>query len=108
MQLAQASTILSAAFYRESRAANLAELVQFELLGAGGALVSPAYQVRDVDAKLGGGCTKLETVQMLTKPTGLADEFYGNIGESALNSFTTFTLDFNAMHFDVNGPRVCQ
>jgi predicted aspartyl protease len=103
-----AGTILSAAFYRESKAGNLAELVQLELLGAGGTLVSPAYQLRDVDVKLGGGCTKLETVQMLTKPTGLADEFYGNIGESALSSFATFTLDFNAMHFNVNGPRVCE
>jgi hypothetical protein len=78
------------------------------LLGAGGILVSPAYQMRDVGTKLGGRCTKLETVQVLTNPVGLADEFYGNIGETALSSFGTFTLDFNAMHFDVNGgPRVC-
>jgi aspartyl protease len=96
-------TILSAQFYRESRPVNSTELVQLELVGAGGTLVSPAYQVRDVGAKLGGSCTKLEAVQVLTQPTGLADEFYGNIGESALNSFRSFTLDFDDMRFIVNG-----
>jgi hypothetical protein len=40
---------------------------------------------------------------VLTQPTGLADEFYGNIGESALNSFRSFTLDFDDMRFIVNG-----
>ena len=103
-----AGTILSAAFFRESRTVTSTELGELELLGAGGILVSPAYQMRDVGIKLGGRCTKLETVQVLTKPVGLADEFYGNIGETALSSFATFTLDFNTMHFEVNGgPRVC-
>jgi len=61
---------------------NSAEFVELEVIGAGGTLVSPAYQLRDVRAKLGGSCTNLEIVQVLTKPMGLADEFYGNIGET--------------------------
>jgi phosphatidylserine/phosphatidylglycerophosphate/cardiolipin synthase-like enzyme len=41
--------------------------------------------------------------------TGLPDEFYGNIGQSALSSFSSFTLDFKAMRFSVRGgkARVC-
>jgi hypothetical protein len=58
--------------------------------------------LRDVGVNLGGSCTKLETVHILTKPIGLADEFYGNIGESTLSSFASFTLDFNTMHFETN------
>jgi predicted aspartyl protease len=96
-------TILSADFYHESGPLNSAELVELELVGAGGTLVAPAYRMRDVRAKLGGSCAKLETVQVLTQATGLADEFYGNIGQSALSSFASFTLDFNAMHFSASG-----
>ena len=87
---------------------NSAEFVELEVIGAGGTLVSPAYQLRDVRAKLGGSCTNLEIVQVLTKPMGLRDEFYGNIGESVLSSFASFTLDFNTMRFDTTGPRICQ
>ena len=96
-------TILSAEFYNESKPMNSGELVELELEGAGGTLVAPAYQVRDVLAKLGGSCAKLEHLQVLTKPTGVADEFYGNIGQSALSTFTSFTFDFSTMHFIVNG-----
>jgi predicted aspartyl protease len=96
-------TLFSAEFYRESRPMNSRELVELELVGVGGTLVAPAYRVRDVDAKLGGSCAKLETVQVLTQPTGLPDEFYGNIGQSVLSLFASFTLDFNAMHFSTSG-----
>jgi hypothetical protein len=74
-----------------------------ELVGAGGTRVSPAYQMHDVLAKLGGSCANLDTVQVLIQPTGLPDEFYGNIGQNALNSFASFTFDFNAMQFTVSG-----
>jgi predicted aspartyl protease len=102
-------TILSSAFYRENKPVNSVELIRLELLGAGGKLVSPAYQVSGVGAILGGSCTRIETVQVLTEPVGSADEFYGNIGENALRSFTSFTFDFSAMHFSVDGgPRYCR
>ena len=97
-------TMLSAQFYEQSRGAfDSSDLVNLELVGAGGTLVAPAYQLRGMVAKLGGSCARLKTVQLLTQPTGSADEFYGNIGQSALSSFTSVTFDFNAMHFNVSG-----
>ncbi len=50
-----------------------------------------------------GECTTVDGVEILTEPTGLADEFYGNIGQNSLSSFTSFTLDFNAMQFITTG-----
>ena len=104
-----AGTILSSAFYRESTPVDTTEFVQLELLGAGGSLVAPAYQVRGVGVQLGGSCATIAAVQVLTQPTGAADEFYGNIGENALRSFRSFTLDFTHMRFSVNPgtPRNC-
>jgi predicted aspartyl protease len=97
-------TVLSAQFYRENRGVlDIGEWTTLELQGAGGAIVSPAYVLRSVVAKLGGGCAKVENLPLLTEPTGLPDEFYGNLGESALTSFSSFTLDFNVMHFSVSG-----
>jgi predicted aspartyl protease len=101
-------TILSAAFYQESRPVDPPEIVQFDLVGAGGVLHSLAYQAHDVGIRLGGSCALIGQVQILTRRTGLADEFYGNIGEDALASFASFTLDFSNMHFSVNGgPHSC-
>jgi hypothetical protein len=97
-------TVLSARFYRENRSVlDTGEWAALELQGAGGAIVSPAYILRSVVAKLGGGCAKVQNLPLLTESTGLPDEFYGNLGESALKSFSSFTLDFNAMHFSVTG-----
>jgi Aspartyl protease len=101
-------TVLSSAFYRESKPLNSGEPIQLELVGAGGTLVSAAYQMKGVGARLGGSCAEIERVQMLTKPIGSAEEFYGNIGENAFTSFNSFTLDFAAMHFSVDAsPRSC-
>jgi hypothetical protein len=43
---------------------------------------------------------------MLTASTGLSAEFYGNVGQSALNSFSSFTIDFDTMRFSVAGGTV--
>jgi predicted aspartyl protease len=96
-------TLLSAEFYNKRKPMISGEWLELELVGAGGTLVAPAYQVHDVLAKLAGSCAKLENLQVLTKPTGVADEFYGNIGQSALSLFASFTFDFSTMHFSVNG-----
>lgn len=97
-------TVLSAQFYKEAKASlDPAHQFSLELVGAGGSMVSPAYMLRSVAAKLGGECSTVEGVEILTEPTGLADEFYGNIGENSLSSFTSFTLDFNAMQFSTTG-----
>jgi len=97
-------TVLSAQFYKEAKASlDPAYQVSLELVGAGGSMVSPAYMLRSVAAKHGGKCATVERIEILTEPTGMADEFYGNIGENSLSSFTSFTLDFNAMQFSTTG-----
>ena len=57
----------------------------------------------NVVVRLGSECSVVQSVPLLTASTGLPDEFYGNIGQSALGSFSSFTLDFNAMHFSIAG-----
>jgi hypothetical protein len=97
-------TVLSAEFYEQDRGiANVNELDRLELSGAGGTLALPAYQVPSSVAKFGGSCARVKDLVILTEATGLPNEFYGTIGESALSSFSSFTLDFQSMHFSVNG-----
>jgi predicted aspartyl protease len=102
-------TVLSSTFYHEGMPLDSAEPIQLELLGAGGRLQSLAYQIHNVGVLFGGSCATLETIQVLTKSSGSAAEFYGNIGEDALKSFTSFTLDFIGMRFAVNADeRQCE
>jgi predicted aspartyl protease len=97
-------TVLSAEFYEENRTiVNSDEGVTLELSGAGGTLAAPAYEIPSLMAKFGESCARVKNVPILKAATGVPDEFYGNIGESALSSFSSFTLDFHAMHFSVNG-----
>jgi predicted aspartyl protease len=99
-------TVLSAQFYQEdTRAIDFTNPVSFELAGVGGSLSTTAYMLASVVARFGGECSIIEDVPLLTVATGLPDEFYGNIGQSALSSFSSFTLDFNAMHFSVSRGR---
>jgi Aspartyl protease len=97
-------TVLSAEFYKEAKASlDPAQQVSLELVGAGGSIVLPAYMLRGVVAKVGGECTTIEQIQILTEPISPPDEFYGNIGQNSLSSFTSFTLDFNTMQFSTTG-----
>ena len=103
-------TILSAQFYKESRGIiYVGEQVGLELLGAGGTLMFPARQISSLTVEFGGTCTSIKDISVLTGATRLPDEFYGNVGEDALSSFSSFTLDFHAMDFRVNGgnPDAC-
>jgi predicted aspartyl protease len=97
-------TVLSAQFYRDSKG-SLGEgaWAALELAGAGGTLVSPAYIMRNTLVNLGGGCARVQNIPVLSESTGRAGEFYGNIGQSALKSFSSVTLDFVAMRFSVSG-----
>lgn len=99
-------TVLSAEFYEEDREiANATELVNLELSGAGGTLSVPAYEVLSLVVKFGTSCARVKDLDILTEPTraGRFDEFYGEVGESGLSSFLSFTLDFQNMHFSVTG-----
>jgi len=97
-------TVLSAAFYEENKEiVNANEFFRLELEGAGGSVAVPAYEVPSLVARLGGSCVKVKDLAIRTGGAGRSDEFYGDIGVSALSSFSSFTLDFYAMRFSVNG-----
>jgi predicted aspartyl protease len=100
-------TVLSGEFYEENIGiANETQLVSLELSGAGGTLSVPAYEVLSLVIKFGNSCARVRDLDVLAGITGAPgrlDEFYGEIGESALNSFSSFTLDFQNMHFSVTG-----
>jgi predicted aspartyl protease len=97
-------TVLSAAFYRGPFRAG--EPFSLGLAGVGGTTDFRAYRVDSLLAKLGGACARIEDVAILTSPSGLSDEFYGNVGQSALASFSSFTLDFPAMEFSVSEGQI--
>jgi hypothetical protein len=65
--------------------------------------------VHGLVARFAGHCARLKDAHVLTQSTGLADEFYGNVGQSTLSQFSSFTLDFNTMHLIVSGgiPGAC-
>jgi predicted aspartyl protease len=100
-------TILSAQFYKAHRASlDPADFVSLELVGAGGSIHSPAYMLHGVVGRLGEECTSVEDIEVLTERTGLPDEFYGNVGQNVLSSFTSFTLDFKSMQFSTSGGQL--
>ena len=97
-------TILSAQFLHDDKGPVASgDLINLQLVGAGGVLTAPAYVVHGLLAEFGGQCARLKDTQVLTQSTGFADEFYGNVGQSTLSQFSSFTLDFNTMHFMVIG-----
>lgn len=99
-------TVLSAQFYQEDAcAADFTNPVSFELVGVGGSLSTTAYMLASVVARFRSGCSVVQDVPLLMGSTGSPDEFYGNIGQSAPGSFSSFTLDFNAMDFSVSRGR---
>jgi predicted aspartyl protease len=104
-------TVLSAQFYLENRhSSELTNLVDLELVGAGGTVSSPAYVLPTVVARFGDKCATIKQVPLLMASTSSSYEFYGNLGQSALASFSSFTLDFATMHFNVSGDEhnICQ
>ena len=103
--------VLSAQFYLEDReSSELTNPVDLELVGAGGTISSPAYVLPSLVARFGNKCAILKQVPILTGSMGSSDEFYGNLGQSALASFSSFTLNFTTMHFNVSGDEhsVCR
>jgi len=97
-------TVLSAAFYKEdSKIVDVAGVVKLELSGVGGPAARPAYRIPSMVVTFGKSCAKVKDISLLTGSTGESDEFYGIIGESALDSFSSFTLDLRGMNFSVNG-----
>jgi predicted aspartyl protease len=97
-------TMLSVTFYEEVNAnIESSDLRALELVGAGGSFFTPAYQLHDITAKVAGDCIKLQSVLLLTQKSNSTDDFYGNIGQSLLSSFASYTFDFHQMYFSVSG-----
>jgi hypothetical protein len=104
-------TVLSFQFLQEDPGLiATGDLINLQLIGAGGELTALAYVAHGLLARFAGQCARLKDVQVLIQSTGLPDEFYGNIGQSALSQFSSFTLDFNAMHLTARGgiPNACR
>jgi hypothetical protein len=91
-------TFMSEQYYQQHRQdLNAGNLRELELVGIGGSTVLPAYLQRNVPFRMGGACVVLNNLIVLTEPTGLPDEFSGNIGQSLVGSFPSYTLDFRRM-----------
>jgi hypothetical protein len=91
-------TFMSDQYYQQHRQDfNSESLRELELIGVGGSTVVPAYLQRSVPFKMGGACVVLNDLIVLTEPTGLPDEFSGNIGQSLVGLLRSYTLDFRTM-----------
>jgi predicted aspartyl protease len=100
-------TILSAKFFEENpEIVSGSKLVRLELMGAGGTVAASAFEVSSLVIKFDESCAKINAIDVLTGATeasGRLDDFYGEIGENALTSLSSFTLDFQTMHFTADG-----
>jgi hypothetical protein len=97
---------LSAQFYhRHAEAFEGRRLAQLRLAGAGGTKRYAAYYLTQLRMRLGGGCTVVHDVPVLTVPRGISDDhFWGNLGQTAVRAFHSYTLDFQGMSFEVDPP----
>jgi predicted aspartyl protease len=72
--------------------------------GAGGdVLILPAYHLPQIELHLGSATAMLKKVPVLTRDLGVdpLDQVYGNLGQSLLNQFRSYTIDFSRMRFSV-------
>jgi predicted aspartyl protease len=96
--------ILSADFYAQAKqTSNSGRMITLDLAGAGGVGSIPAIGPLTLAANFADLCVRLSNVHILTGDTGSGDDFYGVIGQSALQEFASVTLDFQNMQFSVSG-----
>ena len=76
----------------------------FDLAGAGGVRRYPAYFAGKLNMKIGGACVAVNELPIITQARGSSDEkFYGNVGQSILRQFKSYTFDFQNMSFSADG-----
>jgi predicted aspartyl protease len=93
-------TFLSSHYYQQHLAKFAAvEQTIVEVAGAGGSLNIPAIMLSDVKMNVGGACASFTRLPMFTQSTGLDDELSGNMGQSTIRHFASYTLDFRTMTF---------
>jgi len=99
-------SFLSARYYQDFPDQFDSQMVdEVVLTGAGGTRTLPAYYAPQISLRLGGACARMEDVPVLIKPRGVPEDyFYGNLGQSALNVFPSYTFDFENMSFTIEGP----
>ena len=71
---------------------------------SGGGLANyPSYYLSRLKIRLGGGCTVIPDVPVLATARGISDDnFWGNLGQTAVRAFRSYTLDFQNMSFEVD------
>ena len=80
------------------------EIGNFDLAGAGGVQTYAAYFADKVNIKIGGACVAMNNLPVITQARGSSDErFYGNVGQSILGQFKSYTFDFQNMSFSADG-----
>lgn len=78
---------------------------RFQLAGAGGSRQYASFYLSRLRMRLGGGCTVISEVPVLAVPRGISDDyFWGNLGQTAVRAFRSYTLDFRSMSFQVDPP----
>ena len=76
----------------------------FDLVGAGGVGTYPAYATGELNITMGGACVEVNPLPVISQSRGLHDEkFYGNVGQSILGLFESYTFDFENMSFSAEG-----
>ena len=76
----------------------------FDLAGAGGVRTYPAYATGELNIKMGGACVEVNQLPVISQSKGLPDDkFYGNVGQSILDLFKSYTFDFQNMTFSAEG-----
>jgi predicted aspartyl protease len=70
--------------------------------GVGGdVLFLPAYYLPQIELHFGSATATLERVPVLTRDLGFdpLDQIYGNLGQTLLSQFRSYTIDFSRMRF---------
>jgi predicted aspartyl protease len=99
-------SFLSARYYQDYPHEFESQMVdEMVLTGAGGTRTLLAYYASEITLSLGGACVRMENVPVLIRARGIPDDyFYGNLGQRALNTFPSYTFDFQSMSFTIDGP----
>jgi Aspartyl protease len=98
-------TYLSQLYYKDHRQNfNGTSPLQLQLVGAGGSSLIHAYLLHGASLAVGGSCLLLDNVAVLTEPSGVPDEFSGNVGQNVLGEFRAYTIDFRSMTLTVEDP----
>lgn len=81
------------------------KLNTFGIEGVGGPLKLRGYVVPELPVQIGSRPAVLAHIRALTSTLGEypVDELYGNLGQSFLRQFESYTIDFRRMRFSVNG-----